>query len=35
MSHLLNIIIEKELRDRLGDLTRHVYKLEKAVHIEQ
>jgi hypothetical protein len=30
MSHLLNLIIEKELRDRITDLTKRVYTLEKA-----
>ena len=31
MSHLLNLIIEKELRDKITSLTKRVYKLEKAV----
>lgn len=31
MSHFLNLIIEKELRDRLRDLTQRVYILEKAI----
>jgi hypothetical protein len=30
MSHLLNLIIEKELRVRITDLTKRVYRLEKA-----
>lgn len=33
MSHLLNLIIEKELRDRITSLTKRVYKLEKAVEL--
>lgn len=28
MSHLLNLIIEKELRDRLRDLTQRVYRCD-------
>jgi hypothetical protein len=34
MSHLFNLIIEKELRDRVTDLTRRVYRLEKALQID-
>lgn len=34
MSHLLNLIIEKELRVRITDLTKRVYKLEKAVQLD-
>lgn len=30
MSHLLNLIIEKGLRIRITDLTKRVYRLEKA-----
>lgn len=30
VSHLLNLIIEKELRVRITDLTKRVYRLEKA-----
>ena len=30
MSHLLNLILEKGLRIRITDLTKRVYKLEKA-----
>jgi hypothetical protein len=30
MSHLLNLIIEKELRVRITDLMKRVYRLEKA-----
>jgi hypothetical protein len=30
MSYLLNLIIEKELRDGITDLTKRVYRLEKA-----
>jgi hypothetical protein len=30
MSHLLNLIIEKELCVRITDLTKRVYRLEKA-----
>ena len=30
MSHLLNLIIEKELRVRITDLTKRVYRLEKT-----
>ncbi len=30
MSHLLNLIIEKELRVRITDLTKRVCRLEKA-----
>jgi hypothetical protein len=33
MSHLLNLIIEKELRDKITSLTKRVYKLEKAVEL--
>lgn len=33
MSHLLNLIMEKELRDRITSLTKRVYKLEKAVEL--
>jgi len=31
MSYLLNLIIEKELRDKIRELTKHVYRLEKVV----
>jgi hypothetical protein len=31
MSHLLNLIIEQELRGKITDLTKRVYRLEKAV----
>jgi hypothetical protein len=34
MSHLLKLIIEKELRVRITDLTKRVYKLEKAVQLD-
>jgi hypothetical protein len=34
MSHLLNLIIEKELRDRIVDITKRVYRLEKAAQLE-
>jgi len=34
ISHLLNLIIEKELRDRITDLTQRLYHLEKAVQLE-
>jgi hypothetical protein len=34
MSHLLNLIIEQELRDRLTDLTQRVYRLEKAAQLD-
>lgn len=34
MSHLLNLMIEKELRNRITDLTQRVYQLEKAVQLE-
>ncbi len=34
MSHLLNLIIEKELHVRITDLTKRVYKLEKAVQLD-
>jgi hypothetical protein len=34
MSHLLNLIIEQELRDRLTDLTKRVYRLEKAAQLD-
>jgi len=30
MSHLLNLILEKGLRIRITDLTKRVYRLEKA-----
>ncbi|MPZ07256.1 MAG: hypothetical protein GEU26_12720 [Nitrososphaeraceae archaeon] len=30
MSHLLNLIIEEELRVRITDLTKRVYRLEMA-----
>lgn len=30
MSHLLNLIIEQELRDKIIDLTKRIYRLEKA-----
>jgi hypothetical protein len=32
MSRLLNLIIEQELRERITDLTKRVYRLEKALH---
>ena len=35
MSHLLNLIIEKGLRIRITDLTKRVYRLEKAVQLER
>jgi hypothetical protein len=31
MCHLLNLIIEKELRDKIRELTKRVYWLEKAI----
>ena len=34
MSHLLNLIIEKELRDRITDLTKRMYRLEKAAQLD-
>ena len=34
MSHLLNLIVEKELRDRITDLTKRVYRLEQAVQLD-
>jgi hypothetical protein len=34
MSHLLNLIIEKELRVRITDLTKRVYRLEKAAQLD-
>ena len=34
MSHLLNLIIEKELRVRITDLTKRVYRLENADGLE-
>jgi hypothetical protein len=34
MSHLLNLIIERELRDRIVYLTKRVYRLEKANGLE-
>ncbi len=34
MSHLLNLIIERELRDRIVDITKRVYRLEKANGLE-
>jgi hypothetical protein len=33
MSRLLNLVIEQELRERITDLTKRVYRLEKALHI--
>jgi len=30
LSHLLNLIIEKELPERITDLTKRVYRLEKG-----
>ncbi|MPZ06914.1 MAG: hypothetical protein GEU26_10960 [Nitrososphaeraceae archaeon] len=33
LNHLLNLIIEKELRDKITSLTKRVYKLEKAVEL--
>ena len=35
VSHLLNLIIEKELRVRITDLTKYVYRLVKAVQLDQ
>jgi len=32
MSRLLNLVIEQELRERITDLTKRVYRLEKALH---
>ena len=32
MSRLLNLIIEQELRERITDLTKRVYRLEKALY---
>ena len=34
MSHLLNLIIEQELRDRNIDLTKRMHGLEKAAQLE-
>ena len=34
MSHLLNLIIEQELRDKITDLTERVYRLEQAIQPE-
>jgi hypothetical protein len=34
MSHLLNLIIEQELRGKITDLTKRVYRLEKAVQLD-
>jgi hypothetical protein len=33
LNHLLNLIIEKELHDKITSLTKRVYKLEKAVEL--
>ena len=35
MSHPLNLIIEKELRDRITDLAKCIYRLEKVNGLEQ
>jgi hypothetical protein len=32
MSHFLNLVIEQELRERITDLTKRVYRLEKALY---
>lgn len=32
MSRLLNLVIEQELRERITDLTKRVYRLEKALY---
>jgi hypothetical protein len=32
MSLLLNLVIEQELRERITDLTKRVYRLEKALY---
>jgi hypothetical protein len=34
ISHLLNLIIEKELRVRITDLAKRVYRLEKAAQLD-
>ena len=33
LNHLLNLIIEKEVHDKITSLTKRVYKLEKAVEL--
>jgi hypothetical protein len=32
MSRLLNLVIEQELRERITDLTKRVYRLEEALN---
>ena len=32
MSRLLNLVIEQELRERITDLTKRVYRLETALY---
>jgi hypothetical protein len=34
MSHLLNLIIEKELRDKIRELTKRVYRLEQVIQLD-
>lgn len=35
MSHLLNLIIEKELRDRIRELNKRLYRLEQTVELDE